>query len=209
MAIVCPAVLARDAHEYQTQIKRVEGFADRIQIDVTDGDFAKNTTVTLEQVWLPATIKADLHLMYKNPEAVLHDCIRLKPHMVIVHAEAEGVFYNIKSKLDKHAIKTGVALLAKTSTHVLKPSLKYIDHIMMFSGDLGMFGGIADLSLLTKVRQLKEWKPELEIGWDGGVNDSNAAKLVEGGVDVLNVGGYIQNAVEPRQNFLYLQRIIS
>ncbi len=209
MAVVCPAILARDAHEYQTQINRVTSFAQRVQIDLTDGKFAKAPTVTLEQVWWPESLKPDIHLMYQNPEAVLDDCIRLKPQMVIVHAEADGVFHKIKARLSKQNIKIGVALLGKTSTHVIKPSLKYIDHVMIFSGDLGKFGGVADLSLLTKVRQLKEWKPELEIGWDGGVNDTNAAKLVSGGVNVLNVGGYIQTAVDPRENFLQLQNIIS
>jgi ribulose-phosphate 3-epimerase len=63
--------------------------------------------------------------------------------------------------------------------------------VLIFSGKLGHFGGHADLDLLDKVRQLKEIKPTLEIGWDGGVNDQNAAELAHGGIDVLNAGGYL------------------
>jgi ribulose-phosphate 3-epimerase len=208
MAIICPTVLASDAHDYQTQINRVSSFAKRIQIDLTDGIFAQNQTIALEQVWVPEKVKIDLHLMYKTPQDFLKNVVSLKPHLVIVHAEAEGTFHKIADSLQKHNIKTGIALLAKTSTHVIKPSLHLIDHVLIFSGSLGKFGGIADLALLDKVRQLKEWKPELEIGWDGGVNDKNVQQLMHGGVDVLNVGGFIQNSPSPRSQYKKLQELI-
>jgi pentose-5-phosphate-3-epimerase len=47
----------------------------------------------------------------------------------------------------------------------------------------------------------------LEIGWDGGINDRNISQLVFGGVDVLNVGGYIQNANNPERAYNSLFRI--
>ena len=49
MPIICPTVLASDAHDYQTQINKVSSFASRIQIDLTDGVFAKSPTIALEQ----------------------------------------------------------------------------------------------------------------------------------------------------------------
>ena len=60
-----------------------------------------------------------------------------------------------------------------------------------------MVGGQANLALLDRVRQAKKWKPSVEVGWDGGVNDHNIRQLADGGVDVLNVGGFIQKAAEP------------
>lgn len=210
MAEICPTVLASDAQDYQTQMNKIAGFAKRIQIDLTDGVFAPSPTVALEQVWWPEGIEqVDLHLMYKDPTSVLDDVIRLKPHMAIVHAEADGNFVKLAEKLKKHGIKTGVALLAKTSTHVIKPSLPVIDHVLIFSGDLGKFGGIADTALLKKSSQLKEWKSELEIGWDGGVNDNNAIELSEGGVDVLNVGGFIQKSPEPFEAYKKLSNLVA
>ena len=201
MPIICPTVLASDAHDYQTQINKVSSFASRIQIDLTDGVFAKSPTIALEQVWVPDGLKADLHLMYKTPADFLDEAIKLKPHMIIVHAEADGNFIKIADKIHKAEIKVGVAILPKTSTHTIKPSLSVIDHVLIFSGDLGKFGGVADLDLLKKIVQLKEWKEDLEFGWDGGINESNAKQLVMGGVRVLNVGGYIQNSPTPKQNY--------
>lgn len=202
MKIICPTVLASDAQDYQTQMNKIADFSERIQIDLTDGVFAGSATVALEQVWWPGSVsKVDLHLMYKDPTKELKNVIRLKPHMAIVHAEADGKFVKIAHQLKKHGIKTGVALLARTSTHVLKPAIENIDHILIFSGDLGKFGGIADLSLLNKIQQLREWRSDIEIGWDGGVNDKNAKDLADGGVNVLNVGGFIQNSPEPKEAY--------
>lgn len=209
MAVICPTVTARDAHEYQTQMNRISGFASRVHIDLTDGVLAGVPLVALEQIWWPDNITADIHLMFKDPSSVLSEVIRMKPHMAIVHAEADGNFLKIADALHKAGIKVGVALQPRTSTHILKPSLSEIDHVLIFSGDLGHFGGIADLELLNKITQLKEWKKDLEFGWDGGINDENVRNLILGGVDVLNVGGYIQRAVEPKEQYVKLAELIA
>ena len=44
---------------------------------------------------------------------------------------------------------------------------------------------------LEKVRLIKAINPTVEIGWDGGANDTNARQLMEGGIDVINCGGYL------------------
>jgi ribulose-phosphate 3-epimerase len=68
---------------------------------------------------------------------------------------------------------------------------------LVFSGDLGHYGGTASLMQLEKVRLVKAINPNVEIGWDGGVSIDNAFTLTQGGVDVLNVGGALANADDP------------
>lgn len=208
MSVVCPTVLATEPHEYREQLERIQPFAPRIQLDLADGEFAPNKTVSLSQLWWNDSDKIDIHLMYKKPADCLLDLVRLNPHMVIVHAEADGSFYEIAQELHDHDIKAGVALLKDTSPDVLAPAIEFIDHVLIFSGDLGHFGGKADLGLLRKVEDIKKMRPEIEIGWDGGVNDENARQLAEGGVDVLNVGGYIQRADNPKKAYGILSKLL-
>jgi ribulose-phosphate 3-epimerase len=208
MAIICPTILAEDAHAYREQYERIEDFAKRIQIDLTDGDFAETKTLPLEQLWWNDSDKIDLHLMYRDPSSRIDDLIRLNPHLVIVHAEADGQFIEMAQLLHLHDIKAGVALLKDTTPDKIRPALEYIDHVLIFSGDLGKFGGQADLALLDKVHILKSWKPEIEIGWDGGVNDRNAAALADGGVDVLNAGGFIQKSDSPKKAYAKLKVLV-
>lgn len=191
---IVPTVTAENAHTYRTQMERLAPFATRVHIDIMDGVFAPTKSVNLDQVWWPGGVRADLHVMVADPFEHVELYLALGPQLVIVHAEAEGDFMTFAEILHRHGIETGVALLQDTPVDTIVPALSMIDHALVFAGDLGHFGGHADLGLLDKVKQLRTVKPSLEIGWDGGINDTNALELADGGVDVLNVGGYIQRS---------------
>lgn len=208
MAIICPALLAENPHVYRTQLERVSSFAKRVHIDFCDGAFAPVHTISIDQAWWPKGVKADMHLMYKRPGGVIDKLIALKPNLVIVHAEAEGDFFAMSKRLRSAGVKVGLALLQNTASSYIERAMNEADHILIFSGDLGSFGGRADLKLLEKVEQLKARRPDIEIGWDGGINDQNALRLVEAGVEVLDVGGYIQRAEEPQIAYDKLLKVI-
>lgn len=207
MPVICPAILASTTEQYKQQIEKVAGFAHRLQIDLTDSQFAPSHTIDPEEAWWPAGVKADFHLMYKDPMLVLEVVLKHKPHLVIMHAEAEGNFESFRHYCQKQGVKVGIALLPKTSPQSIAPALERLDHVLIFSGDLGSYGGHANLELLQKVKYIKSICPDLEVGWDGGVNQHNISQLVFGGVDVFNVGGALQNDDNPEQVFRSLQRI--
>ena len=207
MPVICPAILASDQHKYREQVEKVAHFSHRIQIDLTDGKFAKNRTVKPEEAWWPVGIKADFHLMFEDPFAAVRTILVHQPHLIIVQAEAGGSFEAFASRCHGQGVEVGVALLPKTSPQAIVESLGKIDHVLIFSGNLGSYGGHADLDLLHKVHYLKERKPQIEIGWDGGVNDQNISQLAAGGVDVFDVGGFIQDSHDPEKAFHKLQRI--
>ena len=188
------------------QLERKAPFAQRIHLDFMDGAFVPRKSIHLGDAWWPEGKTVDLHLMYRYPADSLDEILRMKqkPHMVIVHAEAAGDFLLLDERLHSADIKVGVALLPNTRPDMLRPALRYIDHVLIFSGNLGHFGGVADMSLLAKAQACKHMKPELEIGWDGGVAETNVHLLAAGGVDVLNAGGAIQNAVEPAHAYATL-----
>lgn len=198
MAIISPTVLANNAHQFREQIERVAEYAQRIHLDFADGDFTKPASFPLTDAWLPENLQVDLHVMHKHPENDLEMLITLKPSLVIVHAEAEGDFVHFAAALMSHDIKVGVALLPETPVHKVEPVLPHINHLLIFSGDLGKFGGTVNFDLLGKVDEAKAINPDIEIGWDGGINDQNVARLANAGIDVLNVGGFIQRAENPR-----------
>ena len=207
-ASICPSVTARDANEYKNQMERIARFASRVHIDVADGVFTPVKLLSVDQVWWPGGVRADLHVMYQKPFQHAKAYLSLSPQMVIVHAEAEGQFVAFAELMHRHGIEVGVALKPESPVELIRPALNWIDHILIFSGNLGHFGGEADLQLLYKVHVLRRLKPQLEIGWDGGINNTNAQALVRGGIDVLNVGGYIQHATDPRMAYSSLARSI-
>ena len=205
MAIICPTILAKQPQQYREQLARVDKFAQRIQIDLADGVLAPVKTVELGEISWPKHLKVDFHLMYQHPTRHMRAIVKHKPHLVIVHAEADGDFVTFARILRKLGMKVGVALLPETKAEAIKPALEFIDHVLIFSGRLGKFGGNADLDLLIKAQAIKHIKPGVEIGWDGGINDKNIHLLAAGGIDVLNVGGFIQKASDPAAAYATLK----
>ncbi len=208
MAIICPTVLAEDPHSFREQIERVQPFAERIQIDLTDGSFTSSRTIDLEQAWWPYSAQADLHLMYRRPMENLQTIIRLQPNIVIIHAEAQVDHMLFAAEMHKAGIKAGLCVLKDTTIESIEKIINSFDHLLIFSGDLGHFGGKVDLKLLEKATQAKEIHPDIEIGWDGGINNENAKSLIDGGIDVLNVGGFIQHSDDPAGAYAKLVTII-
>ncbi len=196
-ATICPTITAADAAAYQRQLETIAGFAGRIHIDLADGSLAPGSLVSAAEVWWPANIRADIHVMYKKPLEHLETLIALRPQLIILHAEGQGDYAAFAQTAHHYGIETGVALLQTTPVETIKPALDLIDHVLVFSGNLGEFGGKANPALLSKVRMLKQLKPQLEIGWDGGINAQNVSALARAGVEVLNVGGFIHHANNP------------
>lgn len=206
---ICPTVTARSVAEYREQMERIAPFATRVHIDVADGIFTPVKLAPLKEVWWPHGVHADLHVMFQKPFDHIKEYVRLAPKLIVVHAEAEGQFAPFAAKLKEHGIKIGVALKPHTSVDTIKDALGMIDHVLVFSGNLGHFGGQANTHLLTKVLHLRQLKPNLEIGWDGGINNQNANLLAAGGVNVLNVGGFIHHAADPRSAYETLAKQVS
>jgi len=209
MVDICPAILATYPEEYKRQVERISSFATRLHIDIADGKFAPNKTVSASDVWWPGGMRADIHVMYRRPIEIIDTLIALGPQLVIMHAEAEGDFMTLAKQLHYHGIEAGVALLPKTPVDLIKPALDIVDHVMIFGGDLGHYGGQADLGLLEKAKQLRALSKRIEIGWDGGVTDQNVKTLVDSGIEVVVSGGYIQKASDAKIAYNTLKTAIN
>lgn len=207
MSTICPTVLADTVDEYREQLQAIVPFANRIQIDLGDGDFT-TATIGLSDVWWPGGISPDIHLMYRQPSEALRFLVGLKPNMIILHAESSDDLGRSMQYLRQHGIGVGIALLQQTSVISMRQYIELSDHVLIFSGSLGSFGGVADLSLLGKVPQIRAIRENIEIGWDGGANQENVTRLSDGGIDVINVGGAIQKANQPENAYRTLQRLV-
>ena len=201
MSIICPTVTAYGLDEYTRQTRIAASLADHIHIDLMDGIFAPTRSPEVVDIWLPHTALCDIHLMYQKPMDQLDSLIKLRPNMVIIHAEAEVDHMYFVAELHKVGINAGLALLADTQIKDVEDIIHSFDHVLVFSGSLGHHGGRADLELLDKVNEISQEAPEAEIGWDGGINDNNAKQLEEAGVSVRNGGGFIQKSKDPEKAY--------
>lgn len=197
MSVIAPAILVDTPEAYKECVDRYHPFAQRVQIDISDGEFAPSFTVGVDDLWWPQEWVVDIHAMVARPIEYVDALIALKPHTIIFHAEAVADIVPVMRKIKQAGVRAGIALQRPTVPATVESAIKEADHVMVFTGTLGQYGGIASLMQLEKVRLIKAINPTAEIGWDGGVNTDNAYTLTQGGIDVLNVGGAIANASDP------------
>jgi ribulose-phosphate 3-epimerase len=209
MGQVVPTIMAETADELREATVKIQPFARRVHIDVSDGEFAPTFLLNESQLTWPAEWEVDIHAMVSRPSEHLGQFMKLKPTLVILHAEAQEDIVPHLQTLKQAGIKAGVALLKTTVPATVEAAIKEADHVMIFSGDLGKFGGTASMMQLEKIRLIKKIKPDVEIGWDGGVKVENAYTLTQGNVDVLNVGGAISASENPAATYDELVREIN
>lgn len=209
MAVIAPAITVETPDAYKASLERVQPFVQRVHIDISDGVFAPTFLLDEGQLYWPAQWQVDIHAMVAKPSEHIKKLISLKPSLIIFHAEVEEDLLALITQIRQAGIKAGVALKRSTVPATIADIIKLVDHVMIFSGDLGHYGGEASLMQLEKVRLIKAINPKVEIGWDGGVSMENAYTLTQGGVDVLNAGGAIANSDKPAETYAALTKEIN
>ena len=197
MGVIAPAITVSTLEDYTLAVQRLEPFAEHVHVDVSDGEFAPNALIGTGQLFWPSNWQVDIHAMVARPSEYVQALIELKPRSIIFHAEVDEDLEPTLRQIKQMGIRAGVALLRPTVPKTVANLIEIADHAMIFSGDLGKYGGIASLMQLEKVRLIRMIQPNIEVGWDGGANADNVFSLCQGGIDVVNVGGAINNADDP------------
>ena len=209
MAVVAPTITTETLDEYKASVDMLSPFAKRVHIDVSDGEFTPRFLLGEAQLFWPTEWEVDIHVMVKRPSEHLAQIIALKPALIIFHVEIEEDRVAIVNQIKAAGIKAGIALLRSTVPSTVADVIKLVDHVMIFSGDLGKQGGTASLMQLEKIRLIKAINPVVEIGWDGGVNNENAYTLAQGNVNVLNAGSAVSETDNPAEAYAVLTREIN
>jgi ribulose-phosphate 3-epimerase len=198
MAVIAPAITEESADAYKVQVERMHGFTQRAHVDLCDGEFAPTFTVGAAQLWWPQEWIVDIHAMVARPSEHVETLVSLKPHLIIFHAETGEDIVPVLQYVKKFGVKAGLALMRPTVPSTVAAAINEADHVMIFTGELGRHGGTASMMQLEKVRLIRAIKQGVEIGWDGGVNVDDAFSIANGGIDVLNVGGVLASAADPK-----------
>ncbi len=204
VSIVTPTILTKNPTEYKEIIQKYNAFAKRVHIDISDGTLSPDVTINETACWWPKGWQVDIHMMTANPSAHLENLIKLHPNLVIFHAEAKENLLPVFDTIKQNGMKVGVAIIKSVYPPSIKPILEAADHAMIFSGNMGQYGGTADTFLLEKVPIIKEIHSGIEIGWDGGVNLENIRTIVHGDVTVINVGSTIAKSPNPAETYAAL-----
>jgi len=202
--LVAPSILASDFGNLQRDIEmlnRSEG--DWIHFDVMDGMFVPNISFgfpLLDVVKKHAKKPIDVHLMIENPDRYLEQFAKGGASGITVHYEACTHLNRTVNEIKKLGCRAGVALNPHTPVELLEDILEYIDLVLIMSVNPGFGGQKFIPNTYKKIKTLKkmsaELNPDLYIEIDGGVDESNAKKLVDAGANVLVAGNSVFSAAD-------------
>lgn len=204
---IVPAILSGDVAEVQRLLDMAKSLPDcqLVQIDIIDGWFADNVTVTPTDLWELdfGQLQVDLHLMTEEPMDFVFEALEFKDKLPAIsitaqieHMTSQLVFVE---QVKNVGWQVGLSLDLFTPAEAIDADLlPKLDLIQVMGIEAGFQGQEFSSQALETVKDVKEIlkKQELEtmVVVDGGVKLNNISKIIEAGVDRVVVGSALWQA---------------
>ena len=214
--LVSPSLLAADFTNLEndvTMINRSE--ADWLHLDIMDGVFVPNISFgfpVIKAIKKVAAKPLDVHLMIIDPDRYLNLFSEVGANNLTVQYEACNHLNRTVTEIRNLGMKAGVAINPHTPVSLLKNILPYIDLVLVMTVNPGFGGQLFIKESYNKITELRKMidagNYNVLIEVDGGIDTSNALKLIESGVNVLVAGSSVFSSKDPAGTIRKLKRLI-
>jgi len=204
---IAASILSADFAKLGAEIAAAErGGADLIHVDIMDGHFVPNITIgppVVRSIRKAAKVPLDVHLMIEEPDRYLDAFVDAGASMVSVHVEVLPHLHRTIQAIKALGAKAGVAINPSTPVGALEEIAPDLDHVLVMSVNPG-FGGQTFIprseSKIRAIRALLDREgSRASIEVDGGVDRTNAARLVDAGATILVAGNSIFGTPDPER----------
>ncbi|MCP1223839.1 D-allulose 6-phosphate 3-epimerase [Sebaldella sp. S0638] len=191
-----PSLMCMDLLNMKEQVEILNERADFYHVDIMDGHFVKNITLspffvsTLKRV---SKLPIDVHLMTEYPDDYIEELAKAGADYICPHAETINKdAFRIINKINSFGCKAGIVLNPATPIEWIKYYIHLLDKITIMTVDPGFAGQPFIPEMLDKIKELKELKEKngykylIEV--DGSCNERTFDILTEAGAEVLIVG---------------------
>lgn len=204
---IIPAILANNLDDFRRLVDQAETFCDYVQLDFMDGRFVPSSSVKPDELLSVTTsLRTEAHLMVEKPEKYLPALAEFGTERVHVHFEAVPDPGSLLEALEAHRFEAGLAVNPETGFDAFEYLLDDFAAVLFLTVNPGFYGSPFIPEVLARVKELKERRPGLDVGVDGGVNLDTVQDVKLAGPDFACVGSAIFNAADPAKNFYDLTR---
>jgi ribulose-phosphate 3-epimerase len=213
--LVSPSLLAADFLNLGKEVAMVnKSLADWIHCDIMDGVFVPNISFgfpVVEYIKKIAEKPLDVHLMITDPDRYLSRFHDAGANILTVQYEACIHLQRTVAEIRRLGMKAGVAINPHTPVYLLENTLPFIDMVLIMTVNPG-FGGQSFINeSYKKIRELRKMSDRegynVLIEVDGGIDTTNAAELVEAGVNVLVAGNSVFSSKDPEGTIRKLKEL--
>lgn len=204
---IYPAILTDELGVAQKQLVLCEesGLVQTVQIDIIDGYFADNITITpgsLFDLHL-GELELDFHLMTQEPIDYVYELADYKEELpvraVIAQVEQMSNQELFVEEVRRNNWNAGLSLNIHTPLSAIETQIwDRIQIVQLMSITAGAQGQKFNELVFEKITQLREMMTlkdlKLEIIVDGGVDPTVLSRLQEYGVSGVGVGSYLWKA---------------
>ena len=190
------SLMCMDFLDMKNQIDVLNEEFDGYHMDVMDGHFCKNITLSpdiIKAVGKAAKKPMDVHLMTTEPNDWIKSCAEAGAELISPHAETinTNAFRTI-NRIKDLGCKTGVTLNPATPLAYCKEYLGRIDVLTIMTVDVGFAGQPFIREMLDKIKEAKKLREE--NGWhyqimiDGSCNKKTFKDLYAAGAECFILG---------------------
>lgn len=205
---IAPSILSADFAALGDAVAVVErGGADLIHVDVMDGHFVPNITIgppVVRSLKRVARAPLDVHLMIEEPDRYIEAFAAAGAAMISVHVEVLPHLHRTVHAIKALGVKAGVVLNPSTPVTALEQIAGDVDFVLVMSVNPG-FGGQSFIP--RSEMKIREVRAALDragntgapIEVDGGIDLTNAARVVAAGATILVAGQAIFGTPDPER----------
>lgn len=180
---IIPAILVKSRVELLRRIALVKDHVNIIHIDIMDNEFVPNKTIGLESLHNLPEANFGFHWMVNAPEKWIESTPG--PHLHLVHIETISSFESVRSAVQKAGGRLGLALNPDTPLESVLPHLDDVEEILVMTVRPGFSGQKYIPEMESKISKLRELRPDLNIGADGGINKETIGRAYSAGANYL------------------------
>lgn len=190
------SLMCMDFLDIKRQIEILDRNLDGYHIDIMDGHFCKNITLSpdfMRACGQVAKKEMDVHLMTTNPNDWLENSAKAGAKLISPHAETINTdCFRVLNRIEELGCKTGVTLNPATPLSYCEHFLNRIDMLTIMTVDVGFAGQPFIKEMLSKIAKAKQLREEngyhYKIMIDGSCNQKTYKQLYEAGADIFVVG---------------------
>jgi ribulose-phosphate 3-epimerase len=205
---ITPAILTDSFTVLQQQMEAVKysPALEAVHIDIIDGDFANDITVTPLDLTVGDfdPLKIDFHLMTGEPLDFVFECEAVKDYLPIrrIYGQVERMSHqeDFLWTVKANNWGAGLALDLFTPLDAIETDVwSSLQYLLLMGVEAGAQNQTFNDHVLEKIQEVRQLTHglSLNIAVDGGVKLENASRIIAAGANEVSVGSAIWTSADP------------